>query len=172
VATSLEQLLTLAKTVQNSARETILPPSETVAPTVSAVLPASLLRGTRTYIERVAHQVNLTYTATCYDACAVMARRLLEVLLIEAFDATGRADLIKSQAGDYFYLSDLIVVALDQRDWSLGKRARQGLEKLKLLGDQSAHSRRFNARREYIDENTPHLRAVVEELLYISKLRN
>ena len=42
------------------------------------VIPLSVVRGTRGYIERVANQINGTYENGWYDACAVMIRRVLE----------------------------------------------------------------------------------------------
>ncbi len=69
------------------------------------------------------------------------------------------------------YLSDLIRKALDERTWNLGRSTKRGLGHLKTIGDQSAHSRRYNARREYIDEVIIDVRTVSEELLYLSALR-
>ena len=61
-------------------------PAEVRRPQDEPVLPFSLVKGTRGYIEKIVHQINGSYVATCYDACAVMARRLLETLIIEAFE--------------------------------------------------------------------------------------
>ena len=164
-------LLGLAKHIQTSVNGILRPPSETVMSPDQPVLPHSLVRNTRGYIEKVVFQINRTYTQTCYDACAVMLRRLLEILIIEAFEHHGLSSKIKNQAGDYLYLEDLINLLLAETKWSLGRNTKEGLRKLKRIGDQSAHSRRYNARREYIDAAIIDLRTVCEELLYLAGLR-
>ena len=63
-------------------------------------------------------------------------------------------------------LEKLVKVTLEEKQWNLGRNTKAGLEKLKKVGDQSAHSRFYNARREYIDELKIDLRTVAEELLY------
>ncbi len=74
-------------------------------------MPIALINGTRGYIERVAHQVNGCYDEGWYDACAVMVRRLLETLIIEAFEYHKIADKIKDGKGDFFFL----LTSLDAR---------------------------------------------------------
>lgn len=145
--------------------------SEVAAPRDQPVLPHSLLRSTRGYLERIGYQINSSYRATAYDACAVMIRRLVEVLIIECFEAKGRTEQVKDSAGNYFFLEALVGAALSQADWSLGRGSKVALGRLKAIGDQSAHSRRYNAKREYIDDVILDLRALVEELLYVSGLR-
>src|SRR5687768_3640064 len=65
------------------------------------VVAVSLVKDTRGYIEAVVNQVNGCYERGWFDACAVMIRRLLETLIIEAFEANGLADKIKNASGDY-----------------------------------------------------------------------
>lgn len=101
-----------------------------------------------------------------------MVRRLVEVLLIECFEATGRANLVKDHDGNYFLLERLMTAALGQEDWSIGRNSKKALQSLKSIGDLSAHSRRYNARREYIDGVILGLRVLCEELLYLSRLRS
>ena len=71
----------------------------------------------------------------------------------------------------YFYLSDLVAKTLAEIPWNLGRNTKSGLQKLKAVGDRSAHSRRYNAKREYIDELIIPLRDVCEELLYLAGLK-
>ena len=79
------------------------------------VVPTTLVRGTRGYIERIANQANGAYENGWYDACAVMIRRLLETLIIEAFEKHTIADKIKNASGDFLYLGDLVDKALSVR---------------------------------------------------------
>lgn len=166
-----KRALAVAKAIEDAAPDTFLPPSEVVAPRQQPVVPHSLFRDTRGYIEKVAFQINGAYEATCYDACAVMVRRLVEVLIIECFEAHGIAAKIKNEHGDFLYLADLIAATLSEGTWNLGRNTKNGLTRLKTIGDQSAHSRRYNARREYIDGVLIDLRTVAEELLYLSGIK-
>jgi len=68
-------------------------------------------------------------------------------------------------------LSDLIDKTLAETSWNLGRNTNSGLWKLKAVGDRSAHSRRYNAKREYIDELIVPLRDVCEELLYLAGIK-
>lgn len=160
-----------AKAIQKIADTTLRPPSEVTRPINEPVLPHSLFVGTRGYLEKIVYQINRTYEHTCYDACAVMIRRLVEILIIETFEHHGISSKIKNSSGDFLYLQDLINSALSE-SWSLGRNTKGGLTKLKTIGDQSAHSRRYNARRAYIDDIIIDLRTVVEEFLYLSGLKS
>lgn len=150
----------------------IKPPEETVYSPSQPVLSFVLFRGTRGYIERIVHQVNGCYQNGWYDSCLVMLRRLLEMLIIEAFEESQIESKIKhSQTGEFLYLSQLISKALAETSWNLTRNTRRALPKLKDLGDKSAHSRRFNAIRSDIDRVLPEIRVAVQEFLYIAKLK-
>jgi hypothetical protein len=131
------------------------------------VLDFELVRGTRVYIENVTRQINKTYEVECYDACAVMIRRLVETLLIEAFEAKNVAAHAQLPDGTFMQLNSLIEKALAE-GWNLGRNARQELKRLKEDGDRSAHSRRHMALRSDIDNLKRDLRGVVQELLIVA----
>jgi hypothetical protein len=141
-------------------------------PRSQAVLPRTLVTNTRGYIERVVDQINGCYERGWFDGCAVMMRRLLETLIIECFEAHNIANKIKnSNTGDFFYLSDLINKTLKESTWNFCRNTKKGLPSLKSIGDQSAHSRRFNAHREDIDKLIPDFRTVCQELIYLAQLK-
>lgn len=129
-----------------------------------------MVRGTRSYIERVANQANGAYDNGWYDACAVMIRRLLETLIIETFEHKGIAEKLKNSAGDFFHLKELIDRCLQETSWNLTRNCKQALPKLKDIGDKSAHSRRYNAHRGDIDPLLADIRLVVQEFVYLSGL--
>jgi hypothetical protein len=79
-------------------------PPEGLRAAQNLVVPMTLVRGTRGYIERIANQVNGAYENGWYDACAVMIRRLLETLIIEAFEKHQLIHKIKNPSGDFFTL--------------------------------------------------------------------
>jgi len=80
-----KDLLNLTKIVKETIDEKLLLPQE-IAPSDSyPILPYILFENTRGYLEKINHQINACYRNTCYDACAVMIRRLTEILIIEVF---------------------------------------------------------------------------------------
>jgi len=167
-----KKALATARLIQASAAPLARPlPSEVAAPPDQPVLPHSLFQGTRGYIEKVVFQINRCYTGTSYDACAVMIRRLVEVLIIEAFENSRLAAKILDVNGNYLRLEELVRCALAEASWTLGRNTKSALSKLKTIGDQSAHSRRYNARKEYIDDVIVDLRVSAEEFLYIAGLK-
>ena len=146
-----------------------VPPSLGASPDSQMVLPHSIVSGTRGYIEIVTKQINGTYEKGWYDACAVMMRRLLEMLIIECFEHHNLSHEIKNNGGDFLYLSDLITKTSRESSWNLGRNSKRALPKLKNIGDQSAHSRRFNATREDIDKIIGDFRIVAQELVYLAQ---
>ena len=135
------------------------------------VLPMSLFRNTRGYLEKIANQVNGCYEKGWFDACSVMLRRLVETLIIESFEHHKLSASIKNSNGDFYHLSDLIRITLAEPSWNLGRNSRKSLPRLKSIGDKSAHSRRFTARRWDIDKIIDDLRVVAEELVYLAGLK-
>lgn len=166
-----KQALVIAKSIQNEAPIRYVPPSEGTIPKNQSILPHSMVKGTRGYIEKVVYQINGSYEKGWYDACAVMMRRLLETLVVEVFEAHDLSVKIKNQSGDFYYLADLISATLSEINWNLSRNTKTALPKLKSIGDQSAHSRRFNAHREDIDKLLPDFRTVIQELLYLARLK-
>lgn len=135
------------------------------------VIPMSVVRGTRGYIERVVNQINGSYENGWYDACAVMLRRLLETLIIESFEHHSLSGTIKNASGDFFYLKDLIGLCLKETSWNLSRNCKQAMPKLKDIGDKSAHSRRYNAHRGDLAPLLDDIRVVVQELVYLAGLK-
>ncbi|MEW6265852.1 MAG: hypothetical protein AB1641_22495 [Thermodesulfobacteriota bacterium] len=166
------QALDIAKSIQAEAPVTYVPPSDGTRPLSQSVLTRAITSKTRGYIERVVDQINGCYEKGWFDGCAVMMRRLLETLIIESFEAYSLAHKIKNtQTGDFFYLSDLISIAIQEPSWNFGRNTKRALPALKSIGDQSAHSRRYNAHREDIDKLILDFRTVCQELIYLAKLK-
>ena len=163
--------LVVSKAIQDEVNQFWLPPADGLPSRKEMVLAVSLVKGTRGYIKSVVNQINSTYENACYDACSVMIRRLIETLIIEAFEHYKIADKIKTPGGDFFYLSDLITHTLNEKSWNIGRNAKQALPKLKSVGDLSAHSRRHVAHRSDIDKIMSDLRTAVQELIYLANLK-
>jgi len=161
-----------AHALQHEIATALGPPEEgTKAADANAVVPSILFKGTRGYLIKIANQANGAYSQGWFDASAVMIRRLLETLIIEAFEKHGRAAEIQNQDGDFLYLRDLIAKTVACTAWNLSRNTKKALPRLKDVGDKSAHSRRFNAVRHDLDAIKPDLRCVVEELLSLADMR-
>jgi hypothetical protein len=133
-----------------------------------SIIPRELVSNTRGYIEKVVSQINGSYDYGFYDCCAVMCRRLGETLIIEVYEARGRAKEIKGADGNFLMLNGLLGVLKKDSTINLGRNAKRGLDELKELGDKSAHNRRFNAIQPDIDAIRSDLRTVTEELLHLA----
>ncbi|MGC4100787.1 hypothetical protein [Ferruginibacter sp.] len=129
--------------------------------------PLELFKNTRGYLEAIATQAASCYDYGLYDACSVMTRKLLEVLIIETFERHGIAEKIKNSAGNFFYLSDLIDNFTKESKWNIGRNAKGCLPGLKKMGDMSAHNRRYVAKKIDLDKQKNDLRIVLEELIHL-----
>jgi hypothetical protein len=161
----LKSALEGAQAMQQEADQLWKPPPVSKPSRKEMVLPNAVVKDSHHYLKVIVYQINLTYESACYDACAVLIRRLVETLIIEAFERHGIADKLKDAGGDFPYLKELIKHALSETKWNMGRNAKKALPKLKDIGDLAAHSRRFNAYRDDIDRIRDDLRLVVQELL-------
>lgn len=168
--TSVEDIIQLIQDLDNLAPKEWLPPEEGTKAESQTIIYTTLVNGTRSYIEKVANQINGCYEKGWFDACAVMIRRLLETLIIEVYEKHGISNNIKKN-GDFMFLKEMIGVILSEPSLNLSRNAKSVLPKLKDIGDKSAHTRRFNAVRRDIDEIKSGLRVVVQELIVLSGLK-
>jgi hypothetical protein len=131
------------------------------------LFPLSILsEAGRGYLVTVGRQMNGCYQAGWFDSCAVMMRRLVEIAIIEAFEAKGIAAKITARDGNYVQLSDLVTAALSESAWTLSRNTKKYLPQLRDLGHQSAHGRYYTARREDIEGIRTGCRTVIEEFLH------
>lgn len=153
----------------------LLPSIESMAaspvPQTEQVLPLSVVQGTRNYLERIITQANGCYEHQWFDACSVMIRKFVEILIIEVYEAIGKAHEIKDTRGDFLMLGDLINSILAQTHWNLGRETKRELPNIKSLGDRSAHNRRFIATKADVDKVIPGLRVIADDLLHLAKLK-
>jgi len=160
-----------AKAIDLDVRRELGPPDEGLWADTQSVVPRSVVRGTRGYVEKVANQANGCYENGWYDACAVMVRRLIETLIIETYEKYSISHKIKNAQGDFLFLRDLIGHCLSESAWNLSRNCKQALPKLKDVGDKSAHSRRYLAQRGDIDPLLVDVRLVVQELIFLAGLK-
>jgi hypothetical protein len=136
-----------------------------------SILPEVLLQETkRPYLIKLAQQINASYENNLFDACSLMMRRLLEVLLIHAFEKAGIEGDVKDAEGNYQNLKTLINKAISRPEINISNDVKKDIDKFRELGNLSAHRVKYNCRRDDIRTTKLEYRATIEELLYASGL--
>lgn len=134
------------------------------------ILPDSLLQGTRGYIEGISKQINASYNNNIFDGCAVLMRRLLEILLIHSYDECSRlADI--SDGDGYRNLSYIINYTISNKPFKLSKEALEIIDDFRQVGNFAAHKIQYNTKRKDIDNIRLKYRLTIEELLYSAKIK-
>lgn len=136
-----------------------------------AILPPALYEKTRGYIESLAKQINASYEGNIFDGCAVLMRRLEEVLLIHSYEKLGIAADIKGGNGNYYLLEGIVNDAVTNATLNLSRNSKVSIEDIRQLGNYSAHKITYTCKREYIREKIAEFRALVDELLHKSGIR-
>ncbi|MBN1431758.1 MAG: DUF4145 domain-containing protein [Methanomicrobiaceae archaeon] len=135
----------------------------------SEILDESLFLGKRGYLDKLIQQLNCCYSNNCYDACAVLMRRVFEILLILAFEKKGVQNEIKDADGDYFMLDKIVSNALNNKALNIS-RSRKDYDLIRNLGNFAAHKIHYNTRKSDIDHLKQKYRVCLEELYYIAGL--
>ena len=150
--------------------ETVLVGIHTEVPLESQFLDEKIWKSTRRYIEKVCIQLNGSYHEGYYDCAAVMLRRIIETLIIEAFKELKRSNEIKGSDNNYFMLGKLVSITNGKDGLDLVRDAKKGLEEIKKLGDHSAHNRRYIAKKSDIDRIKNLFRVAFEDLANLANL--
>jgi hypothetical protein len=130
-----------------------------------AILPPVLYENTRGYIASLAKQINRSYEENIFDGCAVLMRRLEEVLLILSYQHLKIDDQIKDPQGNYVLLEGIVTNAQSNKTLNLSRNGKKTIEKIREMGNYSAHQITYQCRREWIQEKIEEYRALVTELL-------
>lgn len=139
----------------------------------SGYLPEPIWKNTRGYIEEVCRELNGSFRHGYYNAAAVMLRRLLETLIIEAYEHLSREIEIKDGGGNYLMLSDLAERACGEnghKGLNLGRDSKKALKEARNLGNWSAHARRFLAHSGDLTKVQAGMRLLAQELIQIADL--
>lgn len=135
------------------------------------VLPEALYSGTRGYLSSVAKQINACYQHNIFDGCAMLMRRLIEMLIILIYKHDKREAEIQDTNGSYQALSYLINYSLSNGVLKLSKDSESTLDEFRQLGNYSAHGLEYNCRKGDIEKVRIKFRACVEELFYRSGVK-
>lgn len=130
----------------------------------SEVIDESKFCGKRDFLTRLIKQINASYNQNCYDACAVLMRRLFEVLLVLSFQHNNIDHLIKDPSGNGYLMLDRIV-GIAQNDQTLKlSRIKIKFDTFRQVGNFSAHSITYIAGAKDIDDIKIDYRVMLEEL--------
>lgn len=137
-----------------------------------AIIDSNLFEDTRGYLKKLVYQINSSYSNSCYDACALLIRKLIELLIEDIYETHGRvSEIVNPHSNQLFGLGQLITTLMSDSHWKLNRYVEDGLDLIKTQGDKSAHNRRYNARKSDVDKVKPFLRDISEELLYLAKIK-
>lgn len=138
--------------------------------TLDTILPNSLYKNTRGYIEKLARQINSSYENNIFDGCAVLMRRFLEILVIIGYEHINRKEEIEEN-GELKSLNFIINYTLSNNIFNLSKGTRECLDDFRKLGNFSAHRIQYNCRKTDIKNVAMEFRVCIEELLYANGLK-
>lgn len=137
------------------------------------ILPEKLYRNTRNYIEQLARQINASYENNLFDCTAVMMRRLMEVLIVLMFQNEQIENkILDKQGNSYLNLDKMIKIANSEPLFNLSKSTQQDMNTFRELGNLSAHKIWYNSTKKDIEILILRYMAMIEELLYKSKIIN
>lgn len=118
----------------------------------------------RTYLDRIIKQINKCYAANCYDATAVLLRRLFEILLILAFQHHNIDGEIKSQSGQGYVMLEEVVKKAKASSMLKLSRITNEYDTFRAIGNFSAHNITYTAGKHDVDQIKLNYRVMLEEL--------
>lgn len=130
----------------------------------SELLEESKFCGKRPFLDRLIKQINFTYGKNCFDACAVLMRRLFEVLLVLTYQYTGNeADITKSD-GTHLMLEGVVKNAVQNKKLGIPTRISKKFDDFREVGNNSAHSITYTAGQKDISDIQRDYRVMMEDL--------
>ena len=132
----------------------------------ATLLPDELFLKSPAYLTKLKDQINACYEHNIFDGCAVLMRRLLEILLIQSYEALGIDGQIQDGNGNYKLLDAISKNALTNSTLKLSRNSKKSLDDFKKVGNFAAHKIMYSTRRGDIDGIAKDYRGTIEELLY------
>ncbi|OJU10917.1 MAG: hypothetical protein BGN88_02160 [Clostridiales bacterium 43-6] len=120
-------------------------------------------------LDRLIKQINHCYQANCFDACAVLMRRVFEILIILTYQKHGIDSEIKNPNGDYLQLDALVKKIINSTVIKLS-RIKNDFHLIREVGNYSAHGLTYTAGRKDIDDIKLKYRVMLDELFSKSGL--
>lgn len=120
--------------------------------------------GKRKYLDQLIRQINHSYANNCYDAAAVLMRRLFEVLLVLSYQKLEIDDQIKDSNGNGYIMLDGIVKNAKNNQILKISRIKNEFDTFRMIGNFSAHNITYTAGKKDIDDIKINYRVMLEEL--------
>lgn len=120
--------------------------------------------GKRPFLNKLIQQINFTYGHNCYDACAVLMRRLFEVLLVLAYQNNGIESDITKPDGTHKMLEGIVKDAVQNKTLGIPARISKNFDAFREVGNNSAHSITYTAGKLDIDNISRDYRVMMEDL--------
>lgn len=139
---------------------------DTSVTAIGSLIPVELYAPCPSYICSLADQVNASYEQNIFDGCAVLMRRLFEILLILAYRNLGIESEIKDASGNHKKLEAIVNDARTQSVLNLSRNTKTKLNDYRNLGNFSAHRIEYRARKGDIEKVSMDYRATIEELMH------
>lgn len=126
--------------------------------------------GYRGYLDKLIYQINSSYKNNCYDACAVLLRRVFEIILILSYRNNEIDSQIKNNDGTYMMLERIVSNAINNSTLNLS-RIKKEYHNFRDLGNFSAHRIEYNSSKHDLDYHKSNYRVALEELYYKAGLK-
>lgn len=120
--------------------------------------------GYRGFLDRLITQINNSYANNCYDAAAVLMRRLFEVVLVLSYQNLGIDSEIKDISGNGYIMLDGIVKNAKSNQKLNLSRIKNEFDTFRMVGNFSAHNITYTAGKKDIDDIKLNYRVMLEEL--------
>lgn len=134
---------------------------------VESILLMSDFESIRGYIVKIVWQINASYQFEIYDGCAVLMRRLAEILIIDAYLDKGLREKILDR-GEIMMFAGLASQIESRKDFNIGRNVPKWLKQLKEIGDTAAHSRTYITKKIDVDDFAASYRKLISELSVLS----
>lgn len=120
--------------------------------------------GKRGYLDQLIHQINHSYAYNCYDAAAVLMRRLFEIALVMSYQKLGIDSEIRDSSGSGYIMLDGIVKNAKNNQTLKLSRIKNEFDTFRIVGNFSAHNITYTAGKKDIDDIKLNYRVMLEEL--------
>lgn len=130
----------------------------------SELIDESKFCGKRGYLDKLIKQINHTYKHNCYDACAVLLRRVFEIVLVLCFQKFKIENEITKPDGSHMMLEGIVKKAIGNSTLNISKRITDNFESFREVGNNSAHSITYTASKKDIDDIARDYRVMLEDL--------
>lgn len=133
----------------------------------SELLDEEKFSGKRGYLDRLICQANNCYKNHCYDACAVILRRIFEITLILAYRNHNIEEEIQDNNGQTQMLEKIVNNAIKNTTLKLSTRnLNKEYTDIRNIGNYAAHKIEYNTSFKDIDDIKTIYRVRLEELYH------